>query len=176
MRMDPDRISSLTARERDCLRLVDRESSSGEIAARLDLSPSSVDTYIKRAREKLGAPSRFVAARALRDYEARTQSGGPPDRGLAASERSNDSSDRQGTAEAGPDHVVVMEERAAFTPFPSVELASSRDEAKSIDVRSSLRRTWLVVMLIVAFSAVVLLAFPLTESFQRLADVLEPHR
>lgn len=47
-------IDQLTARERDCLRLVARGMSSKEIALTLGLSPLTVDGYLKEAARTLG--------------------------------------------------------------------------------------------------------------------------
>lgn len=62
-------IEQLTARERDCLRLVARGMSSKEIALALGLSPLTVDGYLKEAVRTLGVSSRREAARALASYE-----------------------------------------------------------------------------------------------------------
>jgi DNA-binding CsgD family transcriptional regulator len=63
--MGSDRASQLTPRERDCLLLVGQGRSSKEIAQLLDLSPYTVDEYIRTAVSKLGAPNRREAARML---------------------------------------------------------------------------------------------------------------
>ena len=69
MRMDDDRPSQLTARERECLRLVANGRSSKEIAASLGISPHTVDLHVKRAIKALGAASRRDAARMLESHE-----------------------------------------------------------------------------------------------------------
>jgi DNA-binding CsgD family transcriptional regulator len=61
--MGSDRASQLTPRERDCLLLVGQGRSSKEIAQLLDLSPYTVDEYIKSAVAKMAAPNRREAAR-----------------------------------------------------------------------------------------------------------------
>jgi DNA-binding CsgD family transcriptional regulator len=53
----------LTAQERACLHLVAQRLSSKEIAARLGIAKTSVDTYCNRARRKLGVSDRYAAAR-----------------------------------------------------------------------------------------------------------------
>ncbi|MET0308323.1 MAG: helix-turn-helix transcriptional regulator [Sphingomonas sp.] len=63
--MVSDRASLLTPRERDCLLLVGQGRSSKEIAQLLDLSPYTVDEYIRTAVSKFGSPNRREAARAL---------------------------------------------------------------------------------------------------------------
>lgn len=62
-------IEQLTARERDCLRLVGRGMSSKEIALALGLSPLTVDGYLKEAVRTLGVSGRREAARVLASYE-----------------------------------------------------------------------------------------------------------
>lgn len=62
-------IDQLTARERDCLRLVARGMSSKEIALALGLSPLTVDGYLKEAARTLGVSSRREAARLLAAHE-----------------------------------------------------------------------------------------------------------
>lgn len=57
----PD-LDVLTPQERECLRLVARHLSSKEIARELGISKASVDTYLNRARVKLGVASRRAAA------------------------------------------------------------------------------------------------------------------
>lgn len=57
-----NRVSSLTVKERQCLELVGQRLSSKEIAHRLGIAKSSVDTYCDRARAKLAVDDRFEAA------------------------------------------------------------------------------------------------------------------
>jgi len=64
-----EQVELLTARERECLRLVDRHFSSKQIARELGMSKTSVDTYCDRARRKLGVNDRYHAARLLADHE-----------------------------------------------------------------------------------------------------------
>jgi DNA-binding CsgD family transcriptional regulator len=72
----PDRLlQRLSPREKDCLRLVFETHSSKEIARRLGISQTSVDTHIRNARAKLGVRDRVEAARRLAAHEL----GAPPD-------------------------------------------------------------------------------------------------
>src|ERR1700756_3578633 len=64
-----DPVELLTPRERECLRLVDQHLSSKEIARKLGMSKTSVDTYCDRARRKLGVGDRYEAARLLRNID-----------------------------------------------------------------------------------------------------------
>ncbi len=59
----------LTARERECLRLVDQHLSSKEIGRRLGISKHTVDAHVDKARQKIGADSRYDAARKVIAWE-----------------------------------------------------------------------------------------------------------
>jgi len=63
------RLHLLTPKERDCLRLVMERRSSKQIARQLGISRTSVDTYVRRAREKLGLKDRYAAARLLEAWQ-----------------------------------------------------------------------------------------------------------
>lgn len=58
-----EQLTSLSYGERRCLSLVQENMTSKEIALHLDLSPHTVDGYIKSAMAKLRAPNRREAAR-----------------------------------------------------------------------------------------------------------------
>lgn len=62
-------IEKLSARERDCLRLVYAHHTSKSIANELGFAKSSVDTYINRACTKLGLNDRKEAARLLHEHD-----------------------------------------------------------------------------------------------------------
>lgn len=57
------RVARLTPGQLDCLRLVDQHLSSKEIAARLKISPHTVDQRIRGALQTLGVERRAQAAR-----------------------------------------------------------------------------------------------------------------
>jgi DNA-binding CsgD family transcriptional regulator len=67
-----DRINQLTARQRDCLRLVIQHLPSKEIARALAISPNTVDQHLRAAMAVLGATSRVSAAKFLAAHEAKT--------------------------------------------------------------------------------------------------------
>lgn len=62
-------VASLTPKERECLRLVLENRSSKDIARRLGILHTSVDTHVRRARAKLGVRDRYAAARLLEQWE-----------------------------------------------------------------------------------------------------------
>lgn len=64
------RLDRLTDGQRECLRLVAAHHSSKEIAAKLDISPHTVDQRIRIALHTLGVARRQQAARMLADHEA----------------------------------------------------------------------------------------------------------
>jgi DNA-binding CsgD family transcriptional regulator len=64
-----DRLKLLTPKERECLRLVLENRSSKQIARQLGISQTSVDTHVRRARDKLGIRDRYAAARLLEAWE-----------------------------------------------------------------------------------------------------------
>jgi DNA-binding CsgD family transcriptional regulator len=68
--MDPDGLSKLTERERDCLRLVLTTDNQKEIARRLRIAPNTVYGHLKSAMRKLEVSSSVRAAQMLRDHEA----------------------------------------------------------------------------------------------------------
>ncbi|MBI1406440.1 MAG: helix-turn-helix domain-containing protein [Caulobacter sp.] len=74
-----DSFESLTPRERECLRLVARHHRSKEIARLLNISKSTVDKHIDRARERLGSVDRRAAALALIEWERGMGIEYPPD-------------------------------------------------------------------------------------------------
>ncbi|MEO5493028.1 MAG: helix-turn-helix transcriptional regulator [Sphingomonas sp.] len=68
--MDDSAFSSLTPRERDCLRGVRALQGSGEIARDLGIATGTVDAYLGTAKVKLGARDRKHAALLFAEYEA----------------------------------------------------------------------------------------------------------
>ena len=62
------RVARLSPGQLECLRLVDQHLSSKEIAARLDISPHTVDQRIRGALQILGVERRAQAARIVAQY------------------------------------------------------------------------------------------------------------
>lgn len=67
--MKTDRLSRLTDKQRECLRLVYAHMSSKEIAQQLGVEPGTVDQYVKAAMRTLGVSDRRAAARMLAEHE-----------------------------------------------------------------------------------------------------------
>lgn len=72
--MDESAVASLSDMQIACLRLVGDLLKTEQIADRLGISPSTVNTHIERAIARLGTPNRREAARLVRAYE-KTQAG-----------------------------------------------------------------------------------------------------
>lgn len=70
--------TSLSEGQKACLRLVAQGMSSKEIAKALDLTPQTVDTYLKASMSRLGASNRRDAARMLVAAETSQKLGSPP--------------------------------------------------------------------------------------------------
>jgi DNA-binding CsgD family transcriptional regulator len=70
-------LNSLSEGQKNCLRLVAKGMSSKEIAKVIGLTPQTVDTYLKAALARTGAPNRREAARMLVTWELSQQSGSP---------------------------------------------------------------------------------------------------
>jgi DNA-binding CsgD family transcriptional regulator len=89
----PESSTILPEGQKACLRLVAQGMSSKEIAKALDLTPQTVDTYLKASMSRLGANNRREAARMLLADEASQKLGSPsptlaepgPDRDQGAS-------------------------------------------------------------------------------------------
>ena len=73
-----DRLKQLSPKERECLRLVLENRSSKQIARQLAISQTSVETYVARARAKLGVRDRYLAARLLASWEQTTEASADP--------------------------------------------------------------------------------------------------
>lgn len=67
---ESDALARLTPRERRCLELVAQHYDTGQIAAELGISVTTVNGYLADARQKLGARNRKEAARMLRSVPA----------------------------------------------------------------------------------------------------------
>jgi DNA-binding CsgD family transcriptional regulator len=121
--MDADRLSRLTDKQRDCLRLVLMHRSSKEIARQLGIGADAVDQRVKTAMRTLGVDSRVEAARMLAEYEGtqpyqrfvyQPSDVVPPAAPAMFSPAAIDGNGTQGT-QAG---LAVREEQALFRALP----------------------------------------------------------
>lgn len=67
--MDRSRFSRVTEKQRECLRLIGRGLSAGEVASELGISESAVNERLRAARGVLAATSSRSAARMLQENE-----------------------------------------------------------------------------------------------------------
>lgn len=66
-----DKVSGLSGKQKDCLRLVAQNMNSKQIARELRISEHTVDQRIRQALRVLEVPDRFHAARTLTSAEGR---------------------------------------------------------------------------------------------------------
>jgi len=105
-----ERLKSLSARERDCLRLILENHTSKEVGRQLGISHTSVDTHVRRARAKLGLRDRYEAARLLAHWEGE---------GAAEPEPASPAPDAPATPRRGPWDLPPME---ALGPWARIGL------------------------------------------------------
>lgn len=168
----PD-FEALTARERDCLRLVTYERKSAVIAETLGIAPGTVDLHLKRARAKLGGMNRFKAAEILRRYEAGTPSLDTPQLGIVAPPRTFDdvATGAADTQSAPP--TEVAEVQAIFTPQPSIPVLPV-SEGSSHDLSRG-RRLLQMLLALMLISLIALATRPIAQEFMRLAEFVVTH-
>jgi DNA-binding CsgD family transcriptional regulator len=173
--MASDPLDSLTPTERLVLRSLLENRDQKTIARELKLSPETVKTHLRNAREKTGIRTSFALARALASHDAH-----PPKRVIPrpVGEPSPpfDRIEATSSQAEGPgrNDDAFHEERAVFSydrssfSHPAAPVGERRNPLTSMP--RVLTATGLTILLIV----VILLAFPLSQSFQRFADVLDP--
>lgn len=172
--MDQSAYDSLSPRERECLRLVARDRGSSEIAGMLTLSVNTVDNHIKSARNKLGGIDRFRAARELSALEGHDQS--QASHGLAIGQDPILSDDR-GTDNAVVDFPAtasVCETRTIFEHREEERHKRPPAGAMPKNDLSMVKQLILICILTFVLGGVLLLAFPLSESWQHLANLIDP--
>lgn len=173
--MDPYPLDSLTPSERRVLRVLMRERDQKAIARQLNLSPETVKTHLRNAREKTGVRTSFALARALAEQEAH-----PPERGIPRFEGetcpppsiTNGTSKRPEEPEPKGDE--FHEERAVFDYGRSTFTAPAPRAEKKRNPLPASTRMLIVTGMGILLVALIILAFPLSEAFQRFADVLDP--
>lgn len=168
-------LDSLTPAERAVLGSLLHNRDQKAIARELGISPETVKTHLRNAREKTGIKTSFALAKALSEHVGPPPEWGMPRRGGGAPLR-KDSTDAASSRPEGADRNgdAFHQERAVFDfdltplPHPIPPVAEKRNEL------SSVTRMMIVAGLAVLVAVAILLAFPLSESFQRFANVLDP--
>jgi len=170
--MEANKLDLLTPSEKKTLRqlLVDHDQKA--VARTLGLSPETVKTHLRNAREKCGYASSFALARALIAHERSTPfqgippKGGGPDGDVAGRFAPPDAK-----APAVHHDDELREERTVFTFTDRCDHAPpARSES---DKTIALKRLLLVGALVLILIVAIILAFPLSESFQRFANAIE---
>ena len=171
--MDQSAYDSLSPRERECLRLVARDRGSSEIAGILTLSVNTVDNHIKSARNKLGGIDRFRAAREISAFEGHDQSQASHTLAIGQDLVSSDGCgvnnsvvDLPGTASVRETR-TVFEHREMEDPKPLAGVTRKND-------LTIIHQLILMCTLTFILGGVLMLAFPLSESWQRLANLIDP--
>jgi len=172
--MNPDGLHRLTDSERAVLRELLRHGHQGSVARALNLSPETVKTHLRNAREKCGASASFALARLLAESERSTPKevmprlGGGTITPHPVNSKASEPEKRDGMGDE------VREERVAFgfqgMPMPATEERHDTGTHGS----GALKRLLLAGALVLIVTLAIILAFPLSESFQRLANVVAP--
>lgn len=179
--MTPELFRTLTPRQAECLRLVARDRGAKEIGLLLGISDETVEVHIKAALRRLGANSRFVAARAFAEFEGRTHPVGIPTGREEPGQIHPASKDPSyQMPRVGREHVLhdatVPHEAAQphgdrspgmFPPPPASTGGRS-------DALSPLQRIALAAVIAAAIVIVAAAARPLGEGFQALANLMQP--
>jgi DNA-binding CsgD family transcriptional regulator len=171
--MGADRIARLQPRELEVLRLVARRKSSKQIAIELGISVHTVNGYIADARKTLGGVGRQDAATLVAEH------------------------DQEGPRKSTPDFMRVdaLPDQEAGLGREQCELNILRDVAERVEWNLSigpsrdmlpehrepgrhdlitLKRFALVVVVAAGLAVLVVAALPMSESYQRLANMIEP--
>ncbi|MET3723459.1 helix-turn-helix domain-containing protein [Sphingomonas trueperi] len=149
----------LTKRQVECLGWVYRGYETKEIARELGLSPETVDMHIKNATQRLGVPSRKVAARLIHGGTNIPQSLVPPSPGISAGSTTSDAEASAALGGAAPPDLVEV----LGLPFPT-------EGAPINHLTSSQRLFWvaaIAVGVVVGFGALI-------SSLQALGQLLHP--
>lgn len=170
--MPNDRLSHLTEREKDCLRLVHRGMLSSEIARELSRPLDTVERQIKSARAKFGNQRRAAVARLL--VEAERASGRPDqslvDHPLALAPQAHpapfDPGDRMAAGE-----LELREERAVFLRPPPIAASSNEVEKRINDMGATLR-ILVIATIAIASAVITLLIIPSSDRAQRVGEVI----
>lgn len=167
--MDKLPTDSLTARQKECLRLVSRDRDAKEIARILGLSPETVRGHVKAAMARLGTNSRYEAARRLAAAEATDPWRGDPSWGIGSTPVPVE---HLGPHPSTVDEAanVVREDRAVFVYRHASDETAVLPGAAGNDL--TIVRLLRIVKLVFAIALILLLAGPLSVSFQNIARLV----
>lgn len=181
--MTPELFQSLSPRQAECLRLVARDRGAKEIGLLLGISDETVEVHIKTALRRLGANSRFTAARAFAEFEGRTHPVGIPTQGgtPAVPPQASDGPSYQ-LPQVGRREDVLHDatvRHGATAPCetdrsPAVPAFRPETGGAPRDALSPFHRIALAAVIAAAIVIVAAAARPLAEGFQALANLMQP--
>lgn len=167
-------FDSLTPSERAILRELLRQRDQKCVARELGLSPETVKTHLRNAREKCGADTSFALAKAFALHEGAPPRWGIPLDGGGRSVGSDASEAMPADGDADGDRNEVREARTSFAFDRDRTLPPTAQATREETNRDGLRRMLAILGIVILLIVVIILAFPLSESFQRLANEIEP--
>lgn len=173
--MDTKLLDSLTPSERTILRVLLTERDQKTVARHLGLSPETVKSHLRNAREKCRADTSFGLAKALALHERHppewgmTPEGGEPIGG-------GDGMDVEPARTEADDgrHDEAREMRQPFVFDHQLLPTASTTRSEGDSDGTTLRRLLAIAAIVLLLMLLIILAFPLSESFQRLANLIEP--
>ncbi len=173
--MNSDPLDSLTPSERLVLSALLEHRDQKAIARELDLSPETVKTHLRNAREKTGIRTSFALARAFAEREGHTPGRGIPRQGgeFGDPPPASEGSARRSGMTTGRE-AAFNEDRLTFDFEDTGFRARQPGKPKGGNRPKALPRLFMVAGLALLLAVIILLALPLSESFQRFADVLDP--
>ena len=169
--MDSSTYDSLTAKEKECLRLVSNERKSAVIADQLGIAVSTVETHLMSARRKLGGVSRFVAARLLQEHEAGHQPSTSQPMPMADGLPEAQTSRPAASAATEERSLVLGEEILAFDHGSGTPSQQGAPKGRRYDL-SSLNRVALIAFTLLALAIAGIAAVPLSDAVQRVARTI----
>jgi DNA-binding CsgD family transcriptional regulator len=173
LQMGAERIAKLQPRELEVLRLVARRMTSKQIAIQLGISVHTVNGYIADARKKLDGISRQDAATMVAEHDQSDPQKSTPElmrvddvpRDVTASGREqSEQHTLRDVAERTEWNVSTAEPLA----MPPNYLGPEQHDL------ITLKRLALVAVVAAGLAILVVAALPMSESYQRLANMIEP--
>ena len=168
-------IESLTSQEKVVLRQVVPGVRLKTIGANLGISTETVRVHLRHAREKLRVSSSLDAARLLAEDEALgTQNGVTPPKVMACSSTQFDSDDATWGVRPMPSRDVVREAQASASYDLNYRSQDAPVSGAPSNELSSLQRLALIVAILVGLALAIIALPALHDSFQRVANAIEP--
>ena len=172
--MDQSTYDSLTPRELECLRLA-RDRPTKEIARLTALAPNTVDTYIRRATEKVGV-NRRQAARLVAEHETCPPPSISQFSRLSDGPLADDPVLAEGPLSSFRPPAFVREDRSPFDFGDTLPRGDGVGFDDPSDQRTPIVRS---VFWIVAIAVLVMLlvigSVPMAENMGRIGKLLYPH-